>query len=88
VVATSLTTCPELNYADSVIGAATGANVVLLLTDWAEFSALDPVELGTVTASRQIIDGRYMLDPARWRAAGWHYRASGVPAPAQSALLA
>jgi UDPglucose 6-dehydrogenase len=74
--------CPELNYADSAAGAATGADVVLLLTDWPEFARLDPEELGAVTSTRAIVDGRYMLDPAAWRAAGWVYRASGIPTPA------
>jgi UDPglucose 6-dehydrogenase len=72
--------CPELKYAESALGAATGADVVLLLTDWPEFAALDPEELGAVTAARVIVDGRYMLDPAAWRSAGWVYRASGIPA--------
>jgi UDPglucose 6-dehydrogenase len=76
--------CPELSYADSAIEAATGADVVLLLTDWPEFGKLDPQELGAVTSTRAIVDGRYMLDPAAWRAAGWVYRASGIPAPAGS----
>jgi UDPglucose 6-dehydrogenase len=70
---------PELNYADSILAAATGADVVLLLTDWPQFAQIDPHELASVTAGRTIIDGRYMLDPATWRAAGWHYRASGIP---------
>jgi UDPglucose 6-dehydrogenase len=74
--------CPELKYADSAAGAATGADVVLLLTDWPEFARLDPEELGAVTSTRAIVDGRYMLDPATWRAAGWVYRASGIPTPA------
>jgi UDPglucose 6-dehydrogenase len=74
--------CPELKYADSAVGAATGADVVLLLTDWPEFARLDPEELGAVTSTRAIVDGRYMLDPAAWRAAGWVYRASGIPTPA------
>jgi UDPglucose 6-dehydrogenase len=72
--------CPELKYAETAIGAVTGADVVLLLTDWPEFAKLDPAELGAVTAAKTIIDGRYMLDPAVWRAAGWRYRASGIPA--------
>lgn len=74
--------CPELTYADTEIAAATGADLVLLLTDWPQFANLDPEELGAVTANRVIVDGRYMLDPAAWRAAGWHYRASGIPGPA------
>jgi UDPglucose 6-dehydrogenase len=78
---------PELKYADSVLAAAAGADVVLLLTDWPEFGAINPDELGAVTAARSIVDGRYMLDPARWRAAGWHYRASGIPGAKPSAQL-
>ena len=77
--------CPQLRYADSPAAAAAGAYVVLLLTDWPEFGALDPVALGAVTAGRRVVDGRYQLDPARWRAAGWQYRASGIPAPAGTA---
>jgi UDPglucose 6-dehydrogenase len=76
--------CPEFTYADSVIMAADGADIVLLLTDWPEFAAIDPEKLGEVTAARRIIDGRYMLNPATWRAAGWSYRASGVPGPKTS----
>lgn len=72
--------CPELHYASSASAAAAGADVVLLLTDWPEFAALDPHDLGEKTAARRIIDGRYALDPAAWRAAGWQYRASGIPA--------
>jgi UDPglucose 6-dehydrogenase len=71
--------CPELHYADSAVAAATGTEVVLVLTDWAEFAAIDPHQLGAVAAEKRIIDGRYVLDPATWRAAGWQYRASGIP---------
>jgi UDPglucose 6-dehydrogenase len=77
--------CPELRYADSEIAAATGADLVLLLTDWPQFARLDPEELGAVTATRAIVDGRYMLDAAAWRAAGWLYRASGIPGAATTA---
>jgi UDPglucose 6-dehydrogenase len=73
---------PELKYADTVLDAAAGADLVLLLTDWAEYAAIDPAELGAVTAAMCIVDGRYQLDPAAWRAAGWLYRASGIPDPA------
>ena len=80
------TVCPNLRYATSAAAAATGAHVLLLLTDWPEFASLDPEELGTVVAARAIVDGRYMLDPAAWRAAGWKYRASGIPGPAPAAV--
>ncbi|MFI6320493.1 UDP-glucose dehydrogenase family protein [Nonomuraea sp. NPDC050556] len=70
---------PELNYATSAIEAARGAHVVLLLTEWQEFVDLDPEELGSVVATRKIVDGRNALDVPAWRAAGWHYKALGRP---------
>ena len=63
----------------SGLDAATGADVVLLATEWAEYRELVPVELAEVVAERRILDGRNVLDPARWRAAGWTYRALGRP---------
>ena len=71
-------TCPELRYAVTTAEAARDAHVVLLLTEWAEFAELRPGDLGAVVAQRNIVDGRNVLDPALWRAAGWNYRALGV----------
>ncbi len=71
-------TCPELGYAATLAEAARDAHVVLLLTEWAEFAELKPDDLGTLVAQRNIIDGRSVLDPAPWGAAGWNYRALGV----------
>jgi UDPglucose 6-dehydrogenase len=79
--------CPEFSYADSVLSAAADADIVLLLTEWPEFAAIDPAALSAVTAGRILIDGRYTLDPAVWRGAGWTYRASGVPGPKTSDQL-
>ena len=70
---------PALNYAESVLEAVTGAHVVLHLTEWQEFRAMDPDELGAVVAERRILDGRNVLDPQQWREAGWTYRALGRP---------
>ena len=70
---------PTLAMSDTAAQAATGASVVLLLTEWQEYRDLDPDELGTLVAQRHIIDARNVLDPAQWRAAGWTYRALGRP---------
>jgi UDPglucose 6-dehydrogenase len=70
---------PELRYAESALDAVQDADVVLLLTEWAEFRNADPDVLGKVVAQRNIVDGRNALDPARWRAASWQYRALGRP---------
>jgi UDPglucose 6-dehydrogenase len=80
---------PELEYAGSMVGAATDADVLLLLTEWREFAEADPAELAKVVAQRNIADGRSVLDADRWRAAGWRYRALGRPAePAPAASSA
>ena len=71
---------PELEYASSTIDVATDADVLLLLTEWAEFRQADPEVIGKGVAQRNIADGRHALDPALWRAAGWTYQALGRPA--------
>jgi UDPglucose 6-dehydrogenase len=69
---------PDLHYADSVMAAAADAEVVVLLTEWDQFRAIDPERLGNVVSDRSVVDGRHALDADTWRAAGWHYRALGV----------
>jgi UDPglucose 6-dehydrogenase len=71
---------PELEYADSMLSAAADADVLLVLTEWPEFRQADPEVIGKAVARRNIADGRHLLDPALWRAAGWTYRALGRPA--------
>ncbi|MEU6233999.1 UDP binding domain-containing protein [Kitasatospora sp. NPDC047058] len=68
---------PELGYATSATEAARGAHAVLLLTEWREFAALTPGPLDPLVAARNLVDGRNVLDPAAWRAAGWNYRSLG-----------
>lgn len=70
---------PTLGYADSALEAVRGADVVLHLTEWREFRELDPAELGEAVSARIVLDGRNALDAARWRGAGWTYRAMGRP---------
>jgi nucleotide sugar dehydrogenase len=72
---------PELGYATTLIEAARDAHIVLLLTEWAEFARLTPDDLATVVARPNIVDGRNILDPAQWQAAGWNYRTLGVANP-------
>ncbi len=70
---------PELSYGSSALDAATGADVVVLLTEWTEFREIEPSAMAAVTRRRRIVDGRHALDPVQWRAAGWEYRALGRP---------
>jgi UDPglucose 6-dehydrogenase len=70
---------PGLRFAASVFEAAEGADVVLHLTEWADYQAIDPGALGAVVARRCLIDARSALDVAAWQAAGWTVRVLGRP---------
>ncbi|WP_067852312.1 UDP-glucose dehydrogenase family protein [Nocardia shimofusensis] len=70
---------PTLNYATSVAEACDRADVVLVLTEWDEFTALRPADLDDVVRGRSIVDGRNCLDRASWRGAGWVYAGLGTP---------
>ena len=78
-VANARAAFPGLAFADTVEEAVAGADVVLLATEWREYRALDPEKLGALVGHRRMLDGRNVLDPKRWRAAGWTYRALGRP---------
>ena len=68
---------PNLIYVENTEDALRGAEIVLLLTEWAEFVNLDPEHVANLVAKPVLVDGRNVLDPAKWRAAGWQYRALG-----------
>jgi UDPglucose 6-dehydrogenase len=68
---------PELRFAASAEDAVRDADVVVLITEWPEFTGLDPAALGELVAHRTVIDGRNALDPDVWRSAGWTYRGLG-----------
>ncbi|HEY3087521.1 MAG TPA: UDP-glucose/GDP-mannose dehydrogenase family protein [Jatrophihabitantaceae bacterium] len=70
---------PELSYVESLDEALTGADVTMLLTEWDEFRSMDPAVVRGLVAQRNVVDGRNVLDPVRWRRAGWRYRALGRP---------
>ena len=68
---------PRVDYASSLIQAVARAEVVVLLTEWDEFRRMTPEQLAPLVRSRQILDGRNVLDPQQWIDAGWIYRALG-----------
>jgi UDPglucose 6-dehydrogenase len=70
---------PDLRFADSVHAAASGADLVLHLTEWPEYQAIDPAVLAAVVARPVLIDARCALDAPQWRAAGWTVHALGRP---------
>ena len=72
---------PDLVYARSVSEAAQDAELVLHLTEWSDYQAIDPAALARVVARRVIIDARGGLDAGLWHDAGWTVHVLGRPEP-------
>ena len=68
---------PKLKYAEVVTDAVKDADLILHLTEWKEYRAIDPSTLSSLVKSKIIIDGRNMLDRELWRKAGWKFHALG-----------
>jgi len=70
---------PELQCAESVFQAAESADIVLHLTEWADYRAIDPAALARVVSRPVLIDARCSLDAGLWREAGWTVHLLGRP---------
>ena len=70
---------PQLAFTGVVGDALRDAEAVVLLTEWPEYRELDPRSTAAAVASPLVVDGRNVLDPAAWRAAGWTYVGLGRP---------
>lgn len=68
---------PNLQVVDDIDEALRGTDLVFLGTEWPQFVELDPTATGTLVRTRNIIDGRNVLDPHAWLDAGWTYRGMG-----------
>jgi UDPglucose 6-dehydrogenase len=66
-----------VEFADSPLEAAAGADAVILVTEWPEFADLDWGELAAQMSGRVVIDGRNFLAPDLVRAAGFAYEGIG-----------
>lgn len=71
---------PTLSYAESMEAACAGADLVIVLTEWAEFRTADPEALGRLVRHRRVLDARNCLADVAWRDAGWAVRRWGAPA--------
>lgn len=70
---------PELTVAQNIDQALLDADIAVLVTEWPEFVALDPRNVGDLMKHKRIVDARNVLDATAWRSAGFHYSSMGRP---------
>ena len=68
---------PEVTRVANTYEAVTGADAVVLVTDWDAFRALDLDRVRQLAARPILVDLRNVYDPAEVRAAGLHYSSIG-----------
>ena len=54
----------EVEYCDRAETAITGADIVVIVTEWNEFRAISPISLADKMSGRLIVDLRNIYDPA------------------------
>jgi UDPglucose 6-dehydrogenase len=72
---------PEVIYATDPIEAVTGADALVVVTEWNLFRAVAPLRLKALMRGSVIVDLRNIFDPAAIRAAGFAYHAIGRALP-------
>lgn len=69
-----------VKFAEDAYQAATGADALLILTEWDEFAALDLDRLRSLVKYPIVLDGRNLYDPAVMLEHGFSYYSVGRPA--------
>lgn len=68
---------PELQAQEDLAKAFDSVDAVVLATEWKEYRDLDPQTISAQVANKLIIDGRNVLDVAKWQQAGFRVLALG-----------
>jgi UDPglucose 6-dehydrogenase len=55
----------------------TGADAIVLLTEWQEFKEIDPKEISDLVTQKIIIDSRNLLNKNKWEKAGFKFIGNG-----------
>jgi UDPglucose 6-dehydrogenase len=66
-----------VDFKSSAVEALAGADAVVLVTEWPEFSGLDFAEAARTMRGNLLVDGRNLFNPAEVRAAGLVYEGIG-----------
>jgi len=57
--------------------AVTGADALVIATEWKVFQDENPTTIGELMSQRIVVDGRNCIDSRAWKAAGFRYRGMG-----------
>jgi UDPglucose 6-dehydrogenase len=68
---------PWIELASSAVEACRDADVLAVLTEWPEFAEVNMTEVSSAMKSKAVVDGRNVLDPEKWKSAGFTYRGVG-----------
>ncbi len=69
----------KIRYCESITDLATGADALILVTEWDEFRRIDLAALRPLMTTPILIDGRNVFTADRAAAAGFDYSAIGSP---------
>jgi len=75
--AKQLAVAAKIKFAESALEAATGAEALIIATEWPEFAAVDLSALRDVMRTPLIFDGRNLIDPVAAASFGFQYRGIG-----------
>lgn len=73
------TTCAGIQIQGDMYAAATGAEVLVIATEWDEFRTINIPKLREIMAYPAIVDARNLLEPTMLREAGFTYEGIGIP---------
>lgn len=68
---------PWIELASSAVEVCRDADALAVLTEWPEFAEVNVTEVSSVMKSKAVVDGRNVLDPQKWKSAGFAYRGVG-----------
>jgi UDPglucose 6-dehydrogenase len=68
---------PWIRIATSPLDVCEGADVLAVLTEWKEFTEVNPDEVGRRMKAKMVVDGRNLLNRDAWQAAGFMYKGVG-----------
>jgi UDPglucose 6-dehydrogenase len=66
-------------YCRDALDAAQGADLLVIVTEWNEFRAIEPQRLREAMRGDLVVDLRNLYEPAAMRAAGFRYNSIGRP---------